>query len=84
MLSVRFTVSKRYTRIVLIIVLLSEIVHSYSRYIKKKLLYITIAALFSCQPSSYIEYTKSNIYSTYNIRFVLNTKYIFLTRPYSL
>ena len=48
---------------------------SYSRYIKKKLVYIIIAALSSCQSSSYAKCIKLNIRSSYNIRSIFNTKY---------
>ena len=53
--------SKRYARVVKIIVLFSKIMPSYSYYIKKKLLYIVIIALSSCQPSFYFKCTKLNI-----------------------
>ena len=62
MLSVRFIVFKRYTYLIKIIVLFSKIMPFYSRYIKKKLLYIAITALSSCQPSFHFKCTKLNIY----------------------
>ena len=43
----RFLASKHYTYIVAVILLLGEIMPSYSYYIKKKLVYITIIAPFS-------------------------------------
>ena len=55
----------------------SEIISPYSYYIKKGLVYITIIALFSHQPSSYFKYTKANTYSLYNMRLVSTNKYIF-------
>ena len=72
---IRFLVSKRYTYIVVVILLLGEIMPLYSRYKEKKLVYITIIALSSRQPSFYIKCTKSNIYLSYNIRSVSNIKY---------
>ena len=44
---VRFLASKRCTYIVAVILLLSKIMHTYSYYIEKKLVYITITAPFS-------------------------------------
>ena len=58
---IKSTVSKHYTLLVLIIILFSKIMPSYSRYTKKKLQYITITALFNCQSFSYIKCTKYNI-----------------------
>ena len=72
-----------YFKLVTVILLLSKIMPIYSQYIEKGLVYITIIALFSCQPSSYTECTKSNIYFLYNVRLVSNAKYIFFTRLYT-
>ena len=44
---IRFIAFKHYTLLVLTIILFSEIMPFYSCYIKKKLLYIIIAALSS-------------------------------------
>ena len=55
----------------------SEIINPYFCYIKKGLVYITIIALFSCQPSSYFKYIKANTYSLYNMYSVFTNKYIF-------
>ena len=77
---IRFLVSKRCTYIVTIILLLGEIMPLYSCCKEKKLVYIVIIAPFGCQPFSYIEYTKLNIYLSYNIKLVLNAKYVFLVR----
>ena len=52
----------------------------YSCYILKGLVYIAITALSSCQPSSYTKYTKLNMRSSYDIRSMSNTKYIYLER----
>ena len=74
--SVRSLASKRYTYIIVVILLLSKIMPIYSRYTKKKLVYIIIIALFSRQPSSYIKYIKLNICLFCNVKSVLNTKYL--------
>ena len=73
---IRFLVSKRRAYIVLVILLLGEIMPIYSRYIKKKLVYITIMVFFSCQPSFCLKCTKLNIYLSYNVKSVLDTKYL--------
>ena len=65
--SIRFIVSKRYTCIVKTMVLLSKIMPIYSYYVEKKLLYIIIMALFSCQPSSCFKCIKLNKYLSCNI-----------------
>ena len=56
----------------------------YSRCVKKKLLYIAIAAPFSHQPSSYSECTKLNIRLFCDIKLVSNAKYAFFMRFYIL
>ena len=58
---IRSSVSKRYTYVVAVILLLSKIMPTYSRYVLKGLVYIAIIALFSRQPFSYTKCTKSNI-----------------------
>ena len=73
---IRFLASKRCAYVVTIILLLSEIIFTYSCYIEKKLVYIIIITLFGCQPSSYIKCTKLNIYLSYNVRSVLDAKYL--------
>ena len=73
---IRSLISKRRAHIVAVILLLGKMMPSYSRYKEKKLVYITIIAFFSCQPSSYIKYTKLNIHSSCNIKLVSNAKYI--------
>ena len=55
----------------------SEIMSPYSCYTKKGLVYITITALFSRQPSSYSKYIKANTRSLYNMRLVFINKYTF-------
>ena len=76
---IRSLVSKCRAYTVTLILLLSIIMPIYSRYTKKKLVCVIITAPFSHQPSSYSKYIKLNIYSSYNVRSVSNTKYIFLT-----
>ena len=71
---IRSSASKRCTYTVTVIFLLSEIMPSCSRCEEKKLVYITIVTLFSRQPSSYIKYTKSNMYLSCNIRSVSDAK----------
>ena len=73
---IRSLASERYTYIILVIFSLSEIMPIYSRCAKKKLVYIIITALFSCQPSSYFKCTKSNMRLSCNIRLVLDAKYL--------
>ena len=73
---IRSLASERRTYIIAVILLLSEIMSTYSCYIKKKLVYIAIIALFSRQPSSYIKYTKSNMYLSYNIKSASDAKYL--------
>ena len=66
------------------ILLLSEIIPTYSYYAEKGLVYIIIIALSSRQPFSCVEYIKLNMRSTYNICLVLDAKCIFLARLYTL
>ena len=73
---IRSSASKCRTYIVSVILLLSEIMPIYSYYTKKKLVYITIAASSSYQPSFYLKYTKSNIRLSCNIKLVLDIKYL--------
>ena len=83
---IRSLVFTRCAKLVAVILLFSEIIPSCSHYKEKKLVYITITALFNYQPSFYVKYTKLNMYSSCNIRLVSNTKYmfIFLYNIYSL
>ena len=73
---IRSLASKHYTYTVAVILLLSKIMPSCSYCKEKKLVYITIIAPFSRQPSSYIKYTKLNIHLSYNIRLVSDAKYM--------
>ena len=84
---IRSLVSKRttyYFKLVAVILLLGKIMPTYSYYAEKGLVYIIIIALFSYQPSSYIKYTKLNMYSSCNIHLMFNAKYIFFARLYTL
>jgi hypothetical protein len=81
---IRFSASMCHVLLATSISLNSEIISPCSHYMKKGLAYITITDLFSCQPSSYLKYTKANIYSLCNMRSVSLNKYIFLTYFISL
>ena len=81
---IRSLVFKRYAYIIAVIFLFSEIMPTYSHYVLKGLVYIIIIAPLSCQPSSCVKYTKLNIYSSYNVRLVFNTKCVCLMHFYVL
>ena len=72
---IRSLASKRRAYIVAVILLLGEIMPSYSHCKEKKLVYIAIIAPFSHQPSFYIKYTKLNIHLSCNVKSVFNAKY---------
>ena len=72
---IRSSAFKRHAYIVAVILLLSEIIPSCSHCEEKKLVYITIVAPFSHQPSSCVECTKLNMYLSCNVRSVSNTEY---------
>ena len=76
--SIRSLVFKCHTCAVAVILLLGEIMPSYSYYKEKKLVYIIIIAPFSHQPSFYIKCTKLNMCLSCNVKSVSNTKYIFI------
>ena len=76
--------SKRCTYMVAIILLLNEIMLTYSYYVLKGLVYIAIMAPSGRQPSFYTKYTKLNMRSSCNIRLVFITKCAFLMRSYIL
>ena len=78
--SLAFKRAAYYFKLVAVILLLGEIMPTYSHYTEKGLVYIIIIALFSRQPSSYTKCTKLNMRLSYNVRLVSNVKYIFLTR----
>ena len=73
---IRSLISKRCTHAVAVILLLGEIMPSYSCCEEKKLVYITIIAPFSRQPSFYIKCIKSNIRSSCNIKLVSDAEYL--------
>ena len=81
---IRFLVSVYYTLLTTSISLNSKIISPYSHYIKRGLVYIIIINLSSCQPSSYLKYTKANTCSLYNVYLVSLNKYIFLAHLVSL
>ena len=67
---IRSSASKRSacrSKLVAIILLLGKIMPTYSYCIEKGLVYITIIALFSCQPSLYTKCTKLNMHTLYNV-----------------
>ena len=71
-------------KLVAVILLLGEIMLTYSYYAEKGLVYIAIIAFLGRQPSFYIKYTKLNICLFYNIRLVFNVKCIFFIYFYAL
>ena len=74
---IRSLTSVYYTLLAIFISLNSKIMSPCSHYAKKGLVYITITALFSCQPSSYSKCIKANTYSLYNMHLVSTNKYTF-------
>ena len=81
---IRSLASERRTYAVAVILLLGEIMPSYSYCNEKKLVYIIIIAPFSHQPSFYFKYTKSNIYLSCNVRSVSNAECLYFIYLYSL
>ena len=81
---IRFSVSKRRARVVAVILLLSEIMPTYSRCVLKGLVYIAIIALLGYQPSFYAKCTKLNMRLSCNIRLISSTKCAFLICSYVL
>ena len=75
---IKSLVSKRRTHIVAIILLLSEIMPTYSRCVSKGLVYIVIIAPLGRQSSSYTKYTKLNMRLSCDVKSVSNTEYISL------
>src|SRR6266700_4453360 len=69
--------SMHYTTLIALILSINKVMPSCSYYIKKGLVYITIAALFSHQHLSYAEYIKVNMHLSYNVHSISNTKYIY-------
>ena len=84
---IRFTALERTAcrfKLVAVILLLSKIMPTYSRYIEKGLVYIIIMAPLGCQPFFYTKCIKLNMRSSCDIKLVSNAKYIFLMRYYTL
>jgi hypothetical protein len=67
-----------HSKLVAVILLLSEIMPSCSYCTEKGLVCVTIITLFSCQPSSCSKCTKLNIYLFYNVYFISDAKCIYL------
>ena len=63
--------------VVIIILLLGEVIPSYSCCAEKELVYVAIAAPSNCQPSFYAECTKLNTRLSCNIQSVFNVEYIY-------
>ena len=81
---IRSLISKRYTRVVAVILLLSEIMPTYSRCVLKGLVYVTIIAFLGCQLSFYTKCIKLNIRLSYDIKLVSNAKCVYFMRFYIL
>jgi len=69
--------SQHHTKTVAFILSSNKVIPLYSRCVKKGLVYIIIAALSSCQPSSYSRCTSINTQLSYNVHLVSNAKYIY-------
>ena len=74
---IRSLVSKHHAYIVAVILLLSEIMPTYSCYMLKGLVCVIIIALLGRQLSFYAKYTKLNMRLSCNIKSVSNIKCIF-------
>ena len=74
---IRSLVSIYHALLAVFISLDGEIMSPYSYYTKKGLVYITITALSSRQPSSYFKCIKANTCSLCDIRLVSTNKYTF-------
>ena len=74
---IRLSTSKRCTLLAASISLNRKIMSPYSYYTKKGLVYIIITDFSSCQSSSYVECTKLNTCTLYNMRSVSFNKYTF-------
>ena len=66
---------KHHTYITLTIFSFSKVMPSYSRCLRARLVYITIATPFVYQPASYTECIKANIYSLCDVHSISNSKY---------
>ena len=81
---IRSSASEHCARVVAVILLLSEIMPTYSCCVLKGLVYIIIIAPLGCQPFSYTKYTKLNMRSSYNVKLVSNAKCTFFICSYVL
>ena len=81
---IRSSAFKRRAYVIAVILLLSEIMPTYSLCVLKGLVYIAIMAPLGHQLSFYAKYTKSNMRLSCNVRLVFNTKYTFLIYFYIL
>ena len=72
---IRSTASRRYNKLMPLILFINKVMPSYSYYIKRGLLYVMIVSPSSRQPLSYAKYTTVNMRFSYNICLVSNTKY---------
>ena len=81
---IRSLASKCCAYTVAVILLLGEIMPSYSRYNKKKLVYIVIITPSSCQTFFYSKCTKLNMYLSCNIKSVSDAEYLYFIYPCSL
>ena len=81
---IRSSASERYACVVAVILLLSEIMPTYSRCVLKGLVYIAIIALLGRQSFFYIKCTKLNIRLSCNIKLVFNAKCAFFIYFYIL
>ena len=82
--SLAFKCLTYYSKLIAVILSLSEIMPTYSHCTEKGLVCIIIITLFSCQPSSYTKYTKLNMRSFCNVCLVFNTECIFFAHYYIL
>jgi len=75
--------TQHYARMVALILSLSKVILLYSYCAKEGLVYVTIAAPSSRQPSFYSKCTQLNIRLSYDVRSISNIEYIY-TRLLSL
>ena len=67
-----------YTYVIAVILLLSEVMPLCSYCVERGLIYVAIAAPSGRQLSSYSKCTSSNMWSSYDVYSVSDTKYVFL------
>jgi len=73
---------QHYACTIAFILLSGEVIPLCSYCLKEGLVYITIVAPSSCQPSSYSKYTFINIQLSYNVYSLSNAKCTFYIRLY--